>query len=94
MNLRKTITGAAVTLGGAAVMLGLGGTAQAVDAGAHTRPDAEGELGKVANIGDLVRVDTSDPAGPVVTAPVVLTGRNTGTPLDLELRFDGRYLRD
>ena len=33
MNLRKTIAGAAVAVGSTAVMLGLGGTAQAVDLG-------------------------------------------------------------
>ncbi|MFI9008699.1 hypothetical protein ACIGNX_15870 [Actinosynnema sp. NPDC053489] len=69
MNLRKTIAGAAVTVGGAAVLLGLGGTAQAADLGAQVRPAVDGELGPVANLGDAVRVDTSDPAGPIDTRP-------------------------
>ncbi|XVS64536.1 hypothetical protein ACQPYE_00280 [Actinosynnema sp. CA-299493] len=85
MNLRKTIAGAAVTLGGAAVMLGLGGTAQAVDLGAHARPDLDAEPGKVANLGDVVRVDLSNPAGPVVTGPLVLGDGATGGPLDLKI---------
>ena len=81
MNLRKTIAGAAVTLGSTAVMLGLGGTAQAVDLGAHARPDVDGELGKVANLADVVRVDLSNPAGPIVTGPLVLGDG----PLDLKI---------
>ncbi|KOX35242.1 hypothetical protein ADK67_02095 [Saccharothrix sp. NRRL B-16348] len=85
MNLRKTIAGAAVTLGSTAVMLGLGGTAQAVDLGAHTRPDVDGELGQVANLGDLVRVDLSNPAGPIVTGPLVLGDGTTDGPLDVKI---------
>lgn len=84
MNLRKTIAGAAVTLGGTAVMLGLGGTAQAVDVGAHTQPDIDTEVGKVANIGNLVLVDTAHPAG-----PVVMGGGKSGLPLDLKVDFVG-----
>ena len=83
MNLRKTIAGAAVAVGSTAVMLGLGGTAQAVDLGAHTSPEIDGELGKVANIGDVVRVDTSNPTGPAVTGPLVLGGGEA--PLDLKI---------
>ncbi|QQQ76515.1 hypothetical protein IOD16_36885 [Saccharothrix sp. 6-C] len=83
MNLRKTIAGAAVTLGGAAVMLGLGGTAQAVDLGAQVRPDLDAELGKIANLGDVIRVDASNPAGPIVTGPLLLGDGATGGPLDL-----------
>ncbi|NUT48407.1 MAG: hypothetical protein HOV94_14015, partial [Saccharothrix sp.] len=74
MNLRKTIAGAAVTVGSTAVVLGLAGTAQAADIGAHTRPTLDGELGKVANVGDIARVDFAHPAGPLVTGPVSLTG--------------------
>jgi hypothetical protein len=85
MNLRKTIAGAAVTLGGTAVMLGLGGTAQAADLGAHTRPDIDAELGKVANLGDLLLVDASNPAGPIVTGPLVLGNGAAGGPLDVRL---------
>lgn len=82
MNLRKAIAGAAVTLGGTAVMLGMGGTAtaQPADLGAHTRPDVDAELGKVANIGGIVRVDLANPAG-----PVVLGGGTTGAPLGLKI---------
>ncbi|WP_367133765.1 hypothetical protein [Saccharothrix sp. HUAS TT1] len=86
MNLRKTIAGAAVTLGGTAVMLGLGGTAQAVDAGAHTTPSVDSELGKLANIADVVRVDTAHPAGPVVLGDGSGPGNVVGdAPLDLRL---------
>ncbi|MCG8921703.1 hypothetical protein [Lentzea sp. CC55] len=61
MNLRKTVAGAAVALGSTAVLLGLGGTAHAdiADATAHTQPDLGGQLGDVAAIGDLAKVDTS-----------------------------------
>jgi hypothetical protein len=85
MNLRKTIAGAAVAVGSTAVMLGLGGTAQAVDLGAHTSPELDGELGKVANIGDVVRVDTANPTGPVVTGPLFLGDGTAGAPLDLRI---------
>ncbi|MFE9744203.1 hypothetical protein ACFYOT_04805 [Saccharothrix saharensis] len=85
MNLRKTIAGAAVAVGSTAVMLGLGGTAQAVDLGAHTSPELDGELGKVANIGDVVRVDTSNPTGPAITGPLVLGGDTADAPLDLRI---------
>ncbi|PSL55400.1 hypothetical protein B0I31_105362 [Saccharothrix carnea] len=85
MNLRKTIAGAAVTIGSTAVMLGLGGTAQAVDLGAHTRPDVDAELGKVANIGDAVRVDTANPTGPVTARPLFLGNGTTDAPLHLQL---------
>ncbi|TQM81899.1 hypothetical protein FHX81_4286 [Saccharothrix saharensis] len=85
MNLRKTIAGAAVAVGSTAVMLGLGGTAQAVDLGAHTSPELDGELGKVANIGDIVRVDTANPTGPVVTGPLILGNGTTDAPLDLRI---------
>jgi hypothetical protein len=66
MNLRKTITGAAVALGSATVMLGLGGIAHA-DTGANvaTTPDLGGQLGDVAGVGDLASVDTSDAAGKI-----------------------------
>lgn len=87
MNLRKTIAGAAVTLGGAAVLLGLGGTAQAAELGAHTTPDVEGELGRIATVGDIVRVDTADPAGPVVLGPVA-AGQDAGA-LDVRLEILG-----
>lgn len=63
MNLRRTIAGAAVALGSTAVMLGLGGTAHAADAGAQTRPDLDSELGKVGSVGGLARLDTKDPGG-------------------------------
>ncbi|KJK47627.1 hypothetical protein UK23_19840 [Lentzea aerocolonigenes] len=67
MNLRKTVTGAAVALGSTAVMLGLGGIAHAdtVDATAHTQPDIGGQLGDIATAGDLAKVDTSDVAGKI-----------------------------
>jgi hypothetical protein len=67
MNLRKTITGAAVALGSATVMLGLGGIAHADTAGANvaTTPDLGGQLGDVASVGDLASVDTSDAAGKI-----------------------------
>ncbi|MCC8247546.1 hypothetical protein [Saccharothrix luteola] len=85
MNLRKTIAGAAVTLGSTAVMLGLGGTAHAEhDLGAETRPDVDAELGEIANVGDAIRVDLSNPAGPIVTGPLLL-GNGAGGPLDLRL---------
>lgn len=87
MNLRKTIAGAAIAVGSTAVMLGLGGTAQAVDLGAHTSPELDGEPGKVANIGDLIRVDTANPAGPVVSGPFVLGDGTDDAPLDLRLEL-------
>ncbi|MDX8032155.1 hypothetical protein SK803_18195 [Lentzea sp. BCCO 10_0856] len=67
MNLRKTVTGAAVALGSATVMLGLGGIAHAdtADATAHTQPDIGGQLGEIATAGDLAKVDTSDVAGKI-----------------------------
>jgi hypothetical protein len=67
MNLRKTITGAAVALGSATVMLGLGGIAHAdtAGAGASTSPDLGGQLGDVASVGDLASVDTSDVNGKI-----------------------------
>jgi hypothetical protein len=68
MNLRKTVTGAAVALGSATVMLGLGGIAHAddhVDATAHTQPDLGGQLGDIASAGNLAKVDTSDVAGKI-----------------------------
>ncbi|SEP66863.1 hypothetical protein SAMN05216188_101126 [Lentzea xinjiangensis] len=65
MNLRKTVAGAAVALGSATVMLGLGGIAHAdtADATAHARPDFGGELGELATVGDLAKVDTADAGG-------------------------------
>jgi hypothetical protein len=67
MNLRKTVTGAAVALGSAAVMLGLGGIAHAdtADATANTQPDLGGQLGDVAQAGDLAHVNTADAAGKI-----------------------------
>ena len=67
MNLRKTVAGAAVALGSATVMLGLGGIAHAetVDAVAHTTPDVGGQLGEIATVGELAQVDTSDVDGKV-----------------------------
>ncbi|SEP71456.1 hypothetical protein [Lentzea albida] len=67
MNLRKTVAGAAVALGSTAVMLGLGGTAHAdtADATAHTQPDIGGQLGDIATVGELAKVDTSDVDGKV-----------------------------
>jgi hypothetical protein len=73
MNLRKTIAGAAVALGGAAVMLGLGGTAQAVEIGAEARPQLDTEPGKIATIGDITRVDTENLAGGLRTADLDVT---------------------
>ncbi|MEO6088914.1 MAG: hypothetical protein ABIQ18_37965 [Umezawaea sp.] len=66
MNLRKTIAGAAIALGGATVMLGLGGTANAaVDGNAAATPNLDLELGKVANAGNLASIDTNNPAGKI-----------------------------
>jgi hypothetical protein len=67
MNLRKTVTGAAVALGSATAMLGLGGIAHAdvADATAHTQPDVGGQLGDVASVGPLAKVDTSDVDGKI-----------------------------
>lgn len=67
MNLRKTITGAAVALGSATVMLGLGGIAHAdTAAGASTTPDLGGQLGDVASVGDgLASVNTADAVGKI-----------------------------
>jgi hypothetical protein len=67
MNLRKSVAGAAVALGSTALMLGLGGTALAdtADATAHTQPDLGGQLGDIATIGDLAKVDTSDVDGKI-----------------------------
>jgi hypothetical protein len=63
MNLRKSITGAAIALGSATVMLGLGGTAHATDAGADAKPNLDLELGKVGSAGNLAKVDTNNPLG-------------------------------
>ncbi|MBB5806855.1 hypothetical protein F4560_006623 [Saccharothrix ecbatanensis] len=73
MNLRKTITGAAVALGGAAVMLGLGGTAQAAEIGAEARPQLDTEPGKIATIGDITRIDTENLADGIRTVDLDVT---------------------
>jgi hypothetical protein len=67
MNLRKTIAGAAVALGSATVMLGLGGIAHADTAAvdASTTPDLGGQLGDVASVGSLAEIDTADAAGKI-----------------------------
>ncbi|MGW6443654.1 hypothetical protein [Lentzea sp. NPDC055074] len=67
MNLRKTVTGAAVALGSATVMLGLGGIAHADtgSAAVHTTPDLGGQLGEIAKAGDLASVNTADAAGKI-----------------------------
>ncbi|GAA0224349.1 hypothetical protein GCM10010492_23130 [Saccharothrix mutabilis subsp. mutabilis] len=63
MNLRKTISGAAVALGSTAVMLGLGGTAHATGVDLQSDPTLDTELGKVGGVGKLANVDTDDPNG-------------------------------
>ena len=66
MNLRQTITGAAVALGSATVMLGLGGIAHADTAvGAASTPDLGGQLGDIGGVGDLASLDTTDPTGKI-----------------------------
>jgi hypothetical protein len=67
MNLRKTVAGAAVALGSATVMLGLGGIAHADtgSAAAHTAPDLGGQLGDIAQAGDLAHVNTADATGKI-----------------------------
>ncbi|MEU5691050.1 hypothetical protein [Actinosynnema sp. NPDC020468] len=68
MNLRKTFVGAAAALGGTAMMLGLGGTAMAstdADANAHVTPNVDANLGKFLAVGDLAKVDTTNPNGKV-----------------------------
>ncbi|MFI6100632.1 hypothetical protein ACIA8G_34210 [Lentzea sp. NPDC051213] len=67
MNLRKTVTGAAVALGSATVMLGLGGIAHAdtADVNALTQPDIGGQLGDVASAGSLAAVNTEDVNGKI-----------------------------
>ncbi|ANZ37055.1 hypothetical protein BBK82_14230 [Lentzea guizhouensis] len=67
MNLRKTVAGAAVALGSATVMLGLGGIAHADTASGavHTAPDLGGQLGDVAAVGDLASVNTHDVDGKI-----------------------------
>ncbi|GAA3619877.1 hypothetical protein GCM10022267_02540 [Lentzea roselyniae] len=67
MNLRKTITGAAVALGSATVMLGLGGTAHAdiANADAQTQPNLGDQLGDVASVSDLASVNTEDATGKI-----------------------------
>ncbi|GAB2828065.1 hypothetical protein [Lentzea nigeriaca] len=67
MNLRKTITGAAIALGGATVMLGLGGTAHAdvASTAVETTPDLGGQLGDVAGAANLASVNTEDVDGKI-----------------------------
>ncbi|SDK62113.1 hypothetical protein SAMN04488074_106230 [Lentzea albidocapillata subsp. violacea] len=67
MNLRKTVAGAAVALGSATVMLGLGGIANADtgSAAVHTSPDLGGQLGDVASVSDLASVNTADATGKI-----------------------------
>ncbi len=67
MNLRKTVAGAAVALGSATALLGLGGIAHAdtASANAHTAPDLGGQLGDVASVGDLASVNTDDVNGKI-----------------------------
>jgi hypothetical protein len=73
MNLRKTIAGAAVALGSTAVMLGLGGVAQAAEVGAEARPSLDTEPGELAGVGDVVRLDTNDLADHVRALDLRLT---------------------
>ncbi|GLZ32633.1 hypothetical protein Lesp02_48210 [Lentzea sp. NBRC 105346] len=71
MNLRKTITGAAVALGSATVMLGLGGVAHAAgpaEASAETNPNLPLQVGDAASAGDLASVNTDDEAGKIQAA--------------------------
>ncbi|MEJ2852517.1 MULTISPECIES: hypothetical protein [unclassified Saccharothrix] len=63
MNLRKTISGAAVALGSAAVVLGLGGTAHASGVDLQSDPTLDTELGKIGGVGKLASADTNDPNG-------------------------------
>lgn len=68
MNLRKTITGAAVALGGATVMLGLGSPAALagpIGAGAESNPSLPLHLGEAAEAGGLASVDTTNQDGKV-----------------------------
>ncbi|WP_033436240.1 hypothetical protein [Saccharothrix sp. NRRL B-16314] len=73
MNFRKTIAGAAVALGGTAVMLGLGGTAHAAEIGAEARPQLDAQPGKIATIGDIARFDGEDLTNPLSTADIDVT---------------------
>ncbi|WP_433267005.1 hypothetical protein ACQPZF_00290 [Actinosynnema sp. CS-041913] len=65
MDFRKTVAGAAVALGSAAVMLGLGGTASATGLDLQATPDLDTDLGKVGGVRDVAYVDTNDLAGTV-----------------------------
>lgn len=87
MNLRKTIAGAVVALGSTAVMLGLGGVAQAAEVGAEARPELDTGLGEIASVGDALRVDTEELGGRLDTLdldstdPEVLLEGNLQGPL-------------
>jgi hypothetical protein len=60
MNLKKTIAGTAIALGGATMLLGLGGTANAaVDAPA---PHLGHQLNDVVDADDLSHIDADNPA--------------------------------
>jgi hypothetical protein len=68
MNLRKTITGAAVALGGASVMLGLGTTsalAGPIAGDVESNPSLPLQAGEAAEAGGLASVDTTNPAGKI-----------------------------
>ncbi|MFC6088339.1 hypothetical protein [Saccharothrix lopnurensis] len=84
MNLRKTIAGVTVALGSTAVVLGLGGTAQAADLGLETRPDVDAEPGRLVRVGDVLRVDTNELAGHVRTI----------TPRDIGPEGIGEHVRE
>ncbi|MET1076106.1 MAG: hypothetical protein ABWY11_25915 [Umezawaea sp.] len=60
MDIKKTIAGAAIALGGATIMLGMGGTANAsVDS--DTAPQVGHQLNEVVDADDLSHVDSENP---------------------------------
>ncbi|WNV83925.1 hypothetical protein [Umezawaea sp. Da 62-37] len=61
MDIKKTITGAAIALGGAVIMLGSGGTASAAVDGDATAPHLGHQLNEIIDAEDLSHIDTENP---------------------------------
>jgi len=61
MNLKKTLAGTAIALGGATMMLGLGGTANAAVDGDAVSPAVGHQLNDVIDADDLSHVDAENP---------------------------------
>jgi hypothetical protein len=61
MNIKKTIAGTAIALGGATLLLGMGGTANAAVDGTVTASYLGHQVNDVVDADDLSHVDPEDP---------------------------------